>query len=151
MDDRRKTADGYLFKISIYNAFRKTTKIVEEIAGNITDLAAGNCIPRLQSRYGNAWAYRAYGFAKFLKEEIYKTALAFNVYWFPQTYLDIAFHFDKAEQDYSKIPKELLSKTFPSAMGYQTIRKSLAILSGPRFRVGKLWGIMKNLTPLIIV
>ena len=42
MDDRRKTADGYLFKISIYNAFRKTTKIVEEIAGNIYRPCCGN-------------------------------------------------------------------------------------------------------------
>ena len=77
----------------------------------------------------------------FSKEEIYKTALAFNVYWFPQTYLDIAFHFDKAEQDYSKkSPKELLSKTFSSAMGYQTIREKLGDIKWPALQGGEAVG-----------
>ena len=73
----------------------------------------------------------------FSKEEIYKTALAFNSYWFPDTYLNIAYHFDKAGKDYSEISaKELLSKTFSSAMGYAVIAKEAEGVQWPALQGG---------------
>ncbi len=57
---------------------------------------------------------------------IYKTALEFNSYWFPQTYIDIAYHFKMAGENYATIaPVEILSKTFSSAPGYAVIQKEV--------------------------
>lgn len=68
----------------------------------------------------------------FSKEEIYKTVLAFNSYWFPQTYLDISYHFAKNGKDWKQVPaSEILSKTFSSAMGYQVIKKQVGEVSWP--------------------
>ncbi len=117
----------------------KQQKIVEEIAGNIYRPCCGNSTAFPDCNHGMAMLglIELMVSQNFSKEEIYKTALAFNVYWFPQTYLDIAFHFDKAEQDYSKkSPKELLSKTFSSAMGYQTIREKLGDIKWPALQGG---------------
>ncbi|MDP3987880.1 MAG: hypothetical protein Q8P80_01910 [Candidatus Levybacteria bacterium] len=73
----------------------------------------------------------------FSKDQIYKTVLAFNSYWFPQTYLDISYHFAKAGRDYKTLsPKELLSKTFSSAMGYQVIRKEVGNVAWPALKGG---------------
>ena len=117
----------------------KQQKIVEEIAGNIYRPCCGNSTAFPDCNHGMAMLglIELMVSQNFSKEEIYKTALAFNVYWFPQTYLDIAFHFDKAGQDYSKkSPKELLSKTFSSAMGYQTIREKLGDIKWPALQGG---------------
>ena len=117
----------------------KQQKIVEEIAGNIYRPCCGNSTAFPDCNHGMAMLglIELMVSQNFSKEEIYKTALAFNVYWFPQTYLDIAYHFDKAGQDYSKkSPKELLSKTFSSAMGYQTIREKLGDIKWPALQGG---------------
>jgi len=117
----------------------KQQKIVEEIAGNIYRPCCGNSTAFPDCNHGMAMLglIELMVSQNFSKEEIYKTALAFNIYWFPQTYLDIAYHFDKAGKDYSKkSPKELLSKTFSSAMGYQTIRGKLGDIKWPALQGG---------------
>ena len=117
----------------------KQQKIVEEIAGNIYRPCCGNSTAFPDCNHGMAMLglIELMVSQNFSKEEIYKTALAFNTYWFPQTYLDIAYHFDKVGQDYSKkFPKELLSKTFSSAMGYQTIREKLGDIQWPALQGG---------------
>lgn len=71
------------------------------------------------------------------KEEIFKTVLAFNSYWFSQTYLDIAYHFAKNDQDFSKIPPtQLLSKTFSSSMGYQALKRQIGQVDWPALKGG---------------
>lgn len=73
----------------------------------------------------------------FSQEEIYKTVLAFNSYWFPQTYLDIAYNFAKNGQDFPKIlPKELLGKNLSSAMGYAAVQKQVGQLDWPALKGG---------------
>lgn len=74
----------------------------------------------------------------FSKEEIYKTVLSFNSYWFPQTYLDIAYHFKKNGRDFASVsPAEILSKTFSSAFGYQALRKQIGTVSWPALQSSK--------------
>lgn len=71
----------------------------------------------------------------FSKDEIYKTVLAFNSHWFPQTYLDISYHFAKNGRDYAKVPaEEILSKTFSSAMGYQALKKQVGEIQWPALK-----------------
>lgn len=73
----------------------------------------------------------------FSEEEIYKTVLAFNSYWFPQTYLDIAYNFAKNDQDFQKIPaRELLGKTLSSAMGYAAVQKQVGQIDWPALKGG---------------
>lgn len=112
----------------------KQQKVVEEIAGNIYRPCCGNSTAFPDCNHGMA----VLGLIELMvsqnksKDEIYKTVLAFNTFWFPQTYLDIAYHFDKAKMDYQKIqPKELLSKTFSSGMGYAVIKKEIGEVQWP--------------------
>lgn len=113
-------------------------KIVEEIAANIYRPCCGNSTAFPDCNHGMAMLglIELMVSQNFSKDEIYKTALAFNTYWFPETYLNIAYHFEKAGKNYSDIsPKELLSKTFSSAMGYQVIAKEAE---------GVQWPLLKN-------
>lgn len=68
----------------------------------------------------------------FSEEEIYNAALAFNSYWFPQTYIDLAYYFQKKEntlwQDVD--PKKALSAQFSSGQGYQSIKKQIGNIPG---------------------
>ncbi len=53
-------------------------------------------------------------------EEIYKTALAFNSFWFPQNYMETALYFEKVKgQDWEEIDSKLiLSKQYSSISGW---------------------------------
>lgn len=56
------------------------------------------------------------------EEQMYKTALAVNAYWFPDTYTAIAKYFAKRGTAWANIdPKEALSATYSSASGYKQI------------------------------
>lgn len=117
----------------------KQQKIVEEIAGNIYRPCCGNSTAFPDCNHGMA----ALGLIElmvsqnFSKNDIYKTVLAFNTYWFPQTYLDTAYYFQKNGKDYNKVSaQELLSKTFSSAMGYQVIHEKVGSLSWPALQSG---------------
>lgn len=71
----------------------------------------------------------------FSKDEIFRTVLAFNSYWFPGTYLDVAYHFAKNGRDYKTVPaSEILSKTFSSAMGYQAVKKQVGDIDWPALK-----------------
>lgn len=117
----------------------KQQKMVEEIAGNIYRPCCGNSTAFPDCNHGMAALalIEVMVSQNFSKEDVYKTVLAFNTYWFPQTYLDIAYHFEKNERDYSKVsPKELLSKTFSSAAGYEVIRENVGQLPWPILESG---------------
>ena len=64
-------------------------------------------------------------------EEIYQSVLAFNSYWFPQTYLELAYHQEQNGTPWSKIDaKTILGKGFSSAMGYQAVKKQIGTVEG---------------------
>lgn len=121
-------------KYSYINLSEKQQKTVEEIAGNIYRPCCGNSTAFPDCNHGMAMLglielMVSQGFSN---DEVYKTALAFNTYWFPDTYLNTAYYFDKNGKDYNNIsPKELLSETFSSAMGAQTIAKKSEEIQWP--------------------
>lgn len=134
---------GVKAPMELYNKFsyialsEDQQKRVEEIAQNIYRPCCGNSTAFPDCNHGMA----ALGLIELWvsqdrsSEEIYKTVLAFNSYWFPQTYLDIAYHFAKNGRDYKKVPaQEILSKTFSSAMGYQALKKNLGQVDWPALR-----------------
>ena len=66
------------------------------------------------------------------KAQLYKTALAVNSFWFPQTYLELAVYFSEQGTDWSKVdPKLVLSQNYSSAQGYQTARTKIKSLPKP--------------------
>lgn len=127
-------AMNYYSKYFYINLSEKQQKEVSEITRNIYRPCCGNSTAFPDCNHGMAML----GLIELMvsqgksSDEVYKAALAFNTYWFPQTYLDIAYHLEKNERDYSKVsPKELLSKTFSSAAGYEVIRKNVGQLPWP--------------------
>lgn len=68
------------------------------------------------------------------EEEMYKTALLVNSYWFPDTYLTIAKYLETKGIGWDKAdPKEILGVNFSSASGYQQI---LTQVSPPQRKSG---------------
>ncbi|MDP3724515.1 MAG: hypothetical protein Q8R11_02650 [bacterium] len=69
---------------------------------------------------------------EFTDEDIYKAALAFNTFWFPQTYVDLAYYFETREKTTwpNVDPKRVLSAQFSSSTGYQTIKQQIGTIPG---------------------
>lgn len=67
-------------------------------------------------------------------EEIYKASLAFNSYWFPDTYVDLAYYFKtQKNMDWDKVdPKEALSAAYSSSVGYQGIKEQIGTIPGAK-------------------
>ncbi|MDO8638225.1 MAG: hypothetical protein Q7R43_01525 [Candidatus Daviesbacteria bacterium] len=107
---------------------------VKEIAGNIYRPCCNNSTAFPDCNHGMAaLALVALMVSQdFSEDEIYKTVLAFNSYWFPQTYLDISYHFAKNNREYKAVPaKEILSKTFSSSSGYKVISNQIGPVAWP--------------------
>lgn len=68
----------------------------------------------------------------FSEKEIYQTALAFNSYWFSQTYLDLAYYFQTKENTLWKDvePQRVLGAAYSSGPGYQAIKKQIGNIPG---------------------
>ena len=67
----------------------------------------------------------------FSEEEMYRSALAVNAYWFPDTYLTIAKFLESKGLSYSvSDPKELLSAKYSSGSGYRAIASQVASVKG---------------------
>lgn len=66
------------------------------------------------------------------EQEIYQAVLAFNSYWFSQTYVDLAYYFQTKENTaWDKVdPKQALSANFSSARGYQAIKQQIGPVPG---------------------
>jgi hypothetical protein len=66
------------------------------------------------------------------EDEMYEAALAFNSYWFPQTYIDLAYYFQTKEgiawPDIDA--KKVLSAQYSSAQGYQNIKAQIGNIPG---------------------
>ena len=72
------------------------------------------------------------------EEEMYQAALAFNSYWFPSTYADLAYYFDTQQHtSWDKVdPKTILSAQYSSALGYQKIKKQIGTIPGAKSQGG---------------
>lgn len=69
------------------------------------------------------------------EKDMYKTALAVNSYWFPETYLTIAAYMQQKGIAWNKVsPKEMLSARYSSSSGYQNI--SSKVLQLPEVQGG---------------
>lgn len=68
------------------------------------------------------------------EEQMYKTALIVNSYWFPDTYLTIAKYLKSQGKDWSEaVPKEILGYNYSSGPGYQ---KLLEKIENPEVKSG---------------
>lgn len=126
-------------KFNYINLNPEQQVLVREIAEGVFRPCCGNSTAFPDCNHGMA----ALGLIElmvsqgFSKEEIYKTVLAFNSYWFPQTYLDIAYHFAKNGRDWRQIPSnEVLSKTFSSSQGYSVIKRQVGQINWPILKNG---------------
>jgi hypothetical protein len=65
-------------------------------------------------------------------KEIYQAVLAFNSFWFPQNYLDLAYYFKTKEGlNWNQVDaQKLLSATYSSGSGYKTIKQQLQPIPG---------------------
>lgn len=65
------------------------------------------------------------------EQQIYKDLLAFNSYWFPQNYVEMAVYFEKAGTKWKNVdPKLALSSAYSSAQGIQRIKQSIQSVPG---------------------
>lgn len=129
----------YYSKFSYIQLNDKQQDLVKEIASGIYRPCCGNSAAFPDCNHGMAML----GLIELMvsqnrpKQEIYDTALAFNTLWFPQTYLDIAYHFEKAGRNPKGVPsQELLSNTFSGGQGYSVIKKEVGDLAWPSNKSG---------------
>lgn len=100
---------------------------VMEIASNIYRPCCGNSAAFPDCNHGMA----ILGLVElmvdqgFAEAEIYQAALAFNSYWFPQTYTDLAYYFKTREKiEWQDIDaKKVLGLQYSSSAGYRSIKQ----------------------------
>lgn len=98
--------------------------LVEKVSKNIYRPCCGNSTYFPDCNHGMAMlallelmAWQGVG-----EEEMYKTALQINSYWFPDTYVTIAKYFEKRGVAWKDVdPKTVLGSAYSSASGYQGI------------------------------
>lgn len=125
---------SYYSKYSYINLSPSQQAMVEEIAKNIYRPCCGNSAAFPDCNHGMAMLglIELMVSQNFSKGEIYKAALAVNSYWFPQTYLSIAYHFEKLGKDYLKIPaQEILSSAYSSSEGNAKIQQETVGITWP--------------------
>jgi hypothetical protein len=104
-------------------------KLVEKITSGIFRPCCGNSAAFPDCNHGMA----ILGLVELMvaqgmsEEEIFKASLAFNSYWFAQTYMDLAYYFETRENTtWDKVdPKRVLSAEFSSSTGYQALKRQL--------------------------
>jgi len=99
--------------------------LVENVSKNIYRPCCGNSVYFPDCNHGMAML----GLLELMasqgatEEQMYKTALAVNSYWFPDTYLTIARYMQNNGIDWNSVsPKSILGANYSSAQGYQKIQ-----------------------------
>ena len=107
--------------------------LVYKIADNVYRPCCGNSAAFPDCNHGMA----ALGLIELLvsagvsEEQIYRDVLAFNSYWFPQTYLEIAAYFAKQGTSWEDVsPKEALSFDYSSYEGYSKVQEAVQDIPG---------------------
>lgn len=135
-----KTAVDLYSSTDILDLDDREQEMVREITSNIYRPCCGNPTSFPDCNHGMA----VLGLVElmvdqgFTEDEIYRASLAFNSYWFPQTYVDLAYYFqttqNKLWEDVSA--KEILSAQYSSSPGYQAIKKEIGDVPGSESRGG---------------
>ncbi len=99
-------------------------QLVETVSGNIYRACCGNSTYFPDCNHGMAML----GLLELMaaqgvnEKDMYKTALAINSYWFPDTYINLAKYFDSKGTPWKNVdPKEVLGADYSSASGYRNI------------------------------
>ena len=107
--------------------------LVKRIAENVFRPCCGNSTYFPDCNHGMA----ALGYIELAvynglsEEQIYKDLLAFNSFWFPQNYIEMAVYFDKQGTKWKNVdPKLALSSAYSSAQGSQRIKQSIQSVPG---------------------
>lgn len=108
-------------------------ELVKKIAEGVFRPCCGNSTYFPDCNHGMAalgyieWAV----FNGLSEQQIYKDLLAFNSFWFPQNYVDLAVYFEKQGTAWKNIdPKLALSASYSSAQGAQRIKQSIQSVPG---------------------
>lgn len=117
-------AMDYYSKYALVTLTPQQQALVEKVSQNIYRPCCGNSTYFPDCNHGMAML----GFLELMasqgatEEQMYKTALQVNSYWFPDTYLTIAKYFQKRGVSWDKIdPKEVLGSAYSSASGYRQV------------------------------
>jgi len=114
--------------------------LVQKIAGNVYRPCCGNHTAFPDCNHGMAaLGYIELAIAKGLSEEqIYKDLLAFNSFWFPTTYVEMAVYFQKEEEiSWDQVDAKLaLSNEYSSAQGAQKIKQAVQNVPGLKSQGG---------------
>ncbi|MDP3758521.1 MAG: hypothetical protein Q8Q86_02280, partial [Candidatus Daviesbacteria bacterium] len=102
--------------------------LVKKIAENVFRPCCGNSTAFPDCNHGMA----ALGYIEWAvynglsEDQIYKDLLAFNSFWFPQNYVEMAVYFDKQGTKWKDVnPKVALSRDYASAQGAARIKQSI--------------------------
>lgn len=107
--------------------------LVKKIAENVFRPCCGNSTAFPDCNHGMAaLGYIEWAVYNGLSEnQIYKDLLAFNSFWFPQNYLEMAIYFDKQNIKWKDIDVKLaLSASYSSAQGAQRIKQAVQAVPG---------------------
>ena len=114
--------------------------LVQKIAGNVYRPCCGNSVAFPDCNHGMAaLGYIELAVAAGLSEEqIYQDLLAFNSYWFPDTYVEMAVYFQQQEGlSWDKVDaKTALSYDYSSSAGAQKIKQAVQSVPGLKSQGG---------------
>lgn len=114
--------------------------LVQKIAANVYRPCCGNSVAFPDCNHGMAaLGYIELAVAGGLSEEqIYRDLLAFNSFWFPDTYVEMAVYFQQQEgKSWDKVDAQTaLSKDYSSAAGAQKIKQAVQAVPGLKSQGG---------------
>lgn len=120
---REENAGANFNKFGIIYLTGEQEKLVTKVAQNIYRPCCNNSTFYQDCNHGSAMlGLLELGVSQGLtEEELYREALAFNSFWFPQTYTQIALYFRTTKNtDWAKVdPKIILGKDFSSIGGWR--------------------------------
>lgn len=120
---KEENGGAYFNKFKITELTKEQEMIAIKVAKNIYRPCCGNSAFFQDCNHGSAiLGLLELGASQGLNEnELYKEALAFNSFWFSDTYLQIALYFEKVENiDWQNIdPRAALSKEYSSSYGFR--------------------------------
>lgn len=108
-------------------------ELVKKIAENVFRPCCGNSTAFPDCNHGMAaLGYIEWAVYNGLPEnQIYKDLLAFNSFWFPQNYVEMAAYFDKQGTKWKEVdPKLALGRDYSSAQGAQKIKQAVQSVPG---------------------
>ncbi len=118
----------------------KQQELVKKIAENVYRPCCGNHTAFPDCNHGMAaLGYIELAVSSGLSEDqIYQDLLAFNSFWFPQTYVEMAVYFQQEHgQTWDQVdPKQILSKEYSSAQGARIIKQAVQSVPGLKSQGG---------------